>query len=225
MSPFDTSETRGPGEHEPMPRVFLTAFDSYDDWQENASWLALVAFTKDVTAGAQITTRLYPVDFDQVRQRVREDLAEDADYVVHRGQAPGAPGVCLEAIGVNVGGNSRQRPEEYQPLVDDGPVAYRSALPLADWAEKLRGAGIPASVSYHAGTYLCNATLYLTHYWIDKLGLKSQAAFIHLPLAPGQAARAAKDVASLPSTLAAQAVRLIVTSLVTREPLPGPKLA
>ena len=69
-----------------------------------------------------------------------------------RRRAPGR--IQLEAIGVNIGGSSSQSPDQFRPLVDDGPVAYRSELPLGEWSVKLRRAGIPAQVSYHAGTLL-----------------------------------------------------------------------
>jgi len=198
-----------------MPRVLITAFGPYEGWRENASWLALVEFARHLPHGdVHIVTRRYPVDFSEVRGRLREDLAADYDYVLHLGQAPGAAQLRLEAIGVNVGGALHEPPESYRELVTDGAVAYRSALPLNDWAQQLRRAGIPAGVSFHAGEYLCNATLYLTHYWIEKLGLKSQAAFIHLPIAPQQAVECPSELPSMPSKIAAQAVQLLVTQLI-----------
>ncbi len=51
-----------------MTRVLLTAFEPYDTWKANASWLALVDLTSDLPSQPQVTTRLYPVDFDQLRE-------------------------------------------------------------------------------------------------------------------------------------------------------------
>jgi pyroglutamyl-peptidase len=76
-------------------------------------------------------------------------------------------------------------------------------LPLADWATKLRGAGIPAQVSYHAGTYLCNATLYYSHYLIERMKLTTRAAFLHLPLDVANAALG-ENLASLPAATCAR---------------------
>jgi pyroglutamyl-peptidase len=92
-------------------------------------------------------------------------------------------------------------------------VAYRSALPLADWAVKLRRAGVPAQVSYHAGNYLCNATLYWSHYLAERLALATQTAFIHVPLDVSQVVNEPHGTASLPVNLSAQAVRLILEEL------------
>jgi pyroglutamyl-peptidase len=196
-----------------MPRVLITAFEPYDCWQENASWLTLVELTKDLPDSPHVTTRRYPVDFAAVRKMLQADLQADYDYALHLGQSPGSSRVRLEAIGVNVGGTRDQLPDQFQALVPDGPIAYRSSLPLANWAERLRAAGIPAQVSYHAGTYLCNATLYLTHHFAQQCGLKTRAAFLHLPLDTSQTISEKQDLAALSKTTSAAAIRLILAEL------------
>ena len=196
-----------------MSSILITAFEPYDRWPENSSWLALVELTRDLPAEPKVVTRRYPVDFEQVRSRLFDDLAADYDFALHLGQAPGIGRIHLEAVGINVGGHSSLLPDQFQPLVADGPAAYRSALPLADWAGQIRQLGIPCQVSYHAGTYLCNALLYLTHHIAQEQRLKTRAAFIHLPLAPQQVLSERSDVPNLPSAMCAEAVRLIVSQL------------
>ena len=196
-----------------MPTVLITAFEPYDRWQENASWLALVELTRDLPLGVKVVTRRYPVDFDVVRSRLTEDLAADYDYALHLGQAPGIGRIHLEAIGVNVGGHSSQTPDQFQPLLPGGPAAYQTALPLAEWAGLVRSAGIPCQVSYHAGTYLCNAVLYLSQHFAREQGLKTQATFIHLPLAPPQVIGERQDWPNLDSASAAEAIRTILRTV------------
>jgi pyroglutamyl-peptidase len=196
-----------------MPSVLITAFEPYDRWEENSSWLALVELTRTLPLAPKVVTRRYPVDFDRVQAKLSDDLTANYDYVLHLGQAPGISRVHLEAIGINVGGNSSQAPDEFVPLVQDGPPAYRSQLPLAQWSQKIRAAGVPCQVSYHAGTYLCNAVLYLTHHIAATRGLKCQAAFIHLPLAPAQVLTERQDWPTLPPSMAAEAIRHILEEL------------
>lgn len=196
-----------------MTSVLITAFEPYDRWEENSSWLALVELTRSLPAHPKVITRRYPVDFERVEARLGDDLAANYDYVLHLGQAPGISRVHLEAIGINVGGHSSQTPDEFRPLVPDGPAAYRTRLPLAEWSQAIRAAGIPCQVSYHAGTYLCNALLYLTHHLAATRGFKSQAAFIHLPLAPEQVLCERQDWPTLPPALAADAIRYILENL------------
>jgi pyroglutamyl-peptidase len=199
-----------------MPRVLITAFGPYGKWLENSSWLALVELTRRLPPAPEITTRLYPVDLATVTERLALDVPSH-DYVLHLGQAPGATSIQLEMIGINVGAARVEDADQPQPLVPDGPTAYQSRLPLAAWAEKLRRAGVPARVSYHAGTFLCNATLYLTHYLCEKHQWSARAAFVHVPLTVAQAmgGGANEHLPSLPSTTAADAIRLMLEELVT----------
>lgn len=200
-----------------MPRVLLTAYGPYDEWSENASWLALQQLLRDLPdVGFDVTTRLYPVEFDEVCRRLEADLALGFDVALHLGQAPGAGRIELESIGVNVGQRRNAGFDEAFPLAADGPTAYQSRLPLADWAGLLQREGIPAAVSYHAGTYLCNAALYLTHHFSACAGCDTVATFLHLPLDVSQAVAASGDTASLPSAESARAIRLILEDLQAR---------
>ncbi len=196
-----------------MPRVLITAFGPYGSWKENASWMALVELTRDLPDAPDVTTRLYPVDFDVVRERLEQDLLAGFDYALHLGQAPGASTIQLEAIGINVNAAPIADTNQPEPLIADGPVAYQSVLPLAHWAGLLRGTGIPARVSYHAGTFLCNATLYLTHYLCQQHAWDTQATFVHLPLTCSQVFTNEKTLPSMPSDVAAKAIRLILEQL------------
>ncbi|REK17510.1 MAG: pyroglutamyl-peptidase I [Planctomycetota bacterium] len=196
-----------------MTSVLITAFEPYDRWNANASWLALVALTRELPAEPEVTTRLYPVDFAAVKQKLAADLAANYDYAIHLGQAPGSTRIQLESIAINVGGSSRQAPEQFLPLVEGGPIAYRSPLPLSDWGLRLREARIPAQVSYHAGTYLCNATMYFSCYLAERMGLKTKSAFVHLPLDVTQSAAHPEEVPALPVASSAEALRMILNDL------------
>lgn len=195
-----------------MTRVLLTAFEAYDHWQANSSWLTLVELTKDLPAKPEVTTRLYPVDYEQVRQRLEADLAAEYDVALHLGQSPGSTAIHLEAVGINIAqvGTSDGKP---RTLVEDGPMAYQSRLPLARWSTMLQAAGIPAQISFHAGTYLCNAALYYSHHIAQTANLSTRSTFLHLPLAPSQAALDRPPPPSLPSETCAAALRMILTAL------------
>jgi len=197
-----------------MPRVLVTAFGPYGVWEENASWQAMIELTRKLPSSPQVTTRLYPVDFDVVRERLEKDLRGGFDYALHLGQAPGAASILLETIGLNVRGAPLTDLNQPQSLVPNAPVAYQSDLPVAFWAQRLREAGIPARVSYHAGTYLCNATLYLTHYLCEQHGWRTRAAFAHVPLTCAQIFTQEKELPSMPSQFVADAIRLILEELV-----------
>lgn len=200
-----------------MPSVLITAFEPYGPWPANSSWLCLKELTRDLPTTPALTTRLYPVNFAKVRERLTADLEAGYDFALHLGQDPGSTHVQLEMFGLNIGGERTDSPEALQALENGGPAAFRSSLPLTGWAEKLRQTGIPARVSFHAGTFLCNATLYWTHYLCEQLGRGTRAAFIHLPLETSQAAAESRPMPSLPATVTAAAIRIILVELAAPE--------
>lgn len=196
-----------------MPRVLITAFEPYERWKQNASWLALVELTKQLPEQPEVTTRLYPVDFAELKKRLANDLAARYDAALHLGQSPGSATVQLESVGINVA-ETRPSDGEARPLIDEGPVAYRSDLPLAQWASRLRTAGIPAQVSFHAGTFLCNAALYLSHHFVKTAGYSTRCTFLHLPLTPSQVAGEERPGPSMPPELSAAAIRVLLGELI-----------
>ncbi|MEZ6078142.1 MAG: pyroglutamyl-peptidase I [Pirellulaceae bacterium] len=196
--------------------MLLTAFEPYDEWTENSSWLTLVELLKARPTSVELLTRRYPVDLNALQSRLVADLEKKPDVVLHLGQSPGAAAIKLEAVALNVAGCVDENGQELPPLVDAGSLAFQSAMPLGRWAEMLRQAGIPAVVSYHAGTFLCNATMYLTHHWCQVNRHPIQVGFVHLPLSTEQVAGSGRSLPSRPLATLAQAVRLLIEDLAER---------
>lgn len=195
-----------------MPRILITAFKPYDQWQSNASWLALMEMMRDFPSGQTITTRLYPVDFAAARDQLARDLQDNYDYALHLGQAPGSSRLRLETTAINIAVDGPQ-PENFRPLVAEGPAAYRADFPFGEWTQQLRAAGVPANVSFHAGTYLCNGVFYLSHYLAETLAVKTRSLFIHVPLDVTQTVGLAADTSCLPTALTARGLRIVVDEL------------
>lgn len=194
-------------------RVLLTAFEPYDDWSDNSSWLALVELLKDRPRSVELVTRRYPSRLSEAQGPLRKDLMQSFDAILHLGQLPGITSVRLEAIAANVVGKTDEIGKELPTLVDSGPLAYRTTLPVGHWADLLRGAGIPAEVSYHAGTHLCNALFYLTQHTLQMHDQATPVCFVHLPLTTSQAVRSKRALPSLSVEALALALRLMVDSL------------
>lgn len=198
-------------------RVLLTAFEPYDQWTTNSSWLALVEMLKEYPSAGTLVTRRYPVDLPTLQEKLKQDLQREFDVILHLGQSPGASSVKLEAIAVNAAGCLEDRGTELDEIVPGGPVAYRSGMPLSRWASLLRANHIPSVVSYHAGTFLCNAIMYLSHHELQLRAKKRKptcrVGFVHLPLATEQVASQGHALPSLPLSTLARAVRLLVEDL------------
>ncbi len=192
-----------------MPRVLLTAFEPYDRWKANASWLALVQLTQNLPDEPQITTRLYPVDFAEMKARLAADLSANFDYALHVGQAPGSSRIQLEAIGLNIGGSSSQSPDQYRPLVGRWPrgVPLRHCRwPIGPLSCGGRRAGTGLVPCRHL---FVQRHALLVALFVERMALATQTAFIHVPLDVSQVVNEPHGTASLPVSISSQAVRLI----------------
>lgn len=196
-----------------MKRVLITAFEPFDRWPENSSQLCLEALRRELDAAYDATYRVYPVDFAKVRKLLAADLARGFDVALHLGQAGGRREVCLEAFALNIGGEIGQRPETFRPIERGGPGCYRASLPLQEMMRRARAAHLPVAASFHAGTYLCNATYYWSQHLCRRLRLGTRSLFVHLPFTPEQAVRETPPSHGLPPATTARAVRLVLGSL------------
>ncbi len=195
-------------------RVLLTAFEPYEQWKENSSWLTLMELLKDRPPAPELVTRRYPVELSAMRDKLYKDLQLGFDAIIHLGQSPGSPQIKLESIAVNAAGRVENSGDELTLIEEHGPVAYRSHLPLGRWSKMLRDKQIPAIVSYHAGTYLCNATMYSSLHLGRGMSPVPLVGFFHLPLTMQQAASSTQALPSMDVRTMALAVRLMLEDLV-----------
>lgn len=85
------------------------------------------------------------------------------------GAGRGRAEISLERVAINlidarIPDNAGKQPIDV-PVVAGGPAGYFSTLPVKAAVQQLRRQGIPAGVSYTAGTYNCNHIFYgLRHY-------------------------------------------------------------
>ncbi|MCO8122772.1 pyroglutamyl-peptidase I [Stieleria sp. TO1_6] len=189
-----------------MTRILITAFEPYERWKENASWSALVDLTSWYEGDLEIVTRRYPVDLSKLKDQLQQDLAHDFDFAIHLGQSPGTAVVKLETVGLNMRTNG-------DPLLTDAPAAYRSILDLEGCLERLLAAGVPAQISHHAGTYLCNAALFFSQHYSEMMGRRTQSVFIHLPLMPAQVAAEQSLLASMSTPMQSAAIAIVAEHL------------
>lgn len=200
-------------------RVLLTAFEPYAEWPTNSSWLTLAELLRCRPPSATLVTRRYPVDFQRLEKALHKDLAQGFDAVLHLGQAPGSPMIRLEALAINAGGSITEAGAGIERLVAEAPEAYRTQMPLERWSRLLQKRSIPAQISYHAGTFLCNAVMYLSHHWMEQAGKATPVGFIHLPLTTQQVADSARPLPSLPVETLADAVATLLDDLQLHEAL------
>ncbi|WP_042377370.1 pyroglutamyl-peptidase I [Streptacidiphilus melanogenes] len=203
-----------------MTRVLLTGFEPFDGETTNPSWEAarLVAEGPH-PEGMEVTSVLLPCVFDASVGALREAIRKtEPDLVLALGQATGRAGISVERVAVNLSDaripdNAGQQPVD-QPVVPGGPAAYFAALPVKACVAAVREAGVPASLSHTAGTFVCNHVFYALLHLIATERPHLRGGFVHVPAAPDQVLDQA--VPSLPTATVAHGLRALLTAAATR---------
>lgn len=198
--------------------VLLTGFAPFGGETTNPSWEAVAALDGGRIRGHRVVARQLPVTFGASLKALRTALRETSpSLVICIGQAGGRAQLSLERIAINVDDaripdNAGQQPID-TPIIERGPAAYFSTLPIKAMMAGLRKAGLPAEISQTAGTYVCNHIFYgLMHALRNKHS--ARGGFIHIPYSPAQAA-AHLGAASLSTEVVTEAVRLAVRIALT----------
>jgi pyroglutamyl-peptidase len=158
----------------------------------NPAELVLPFIDGMVVDGITIVARATPVSRNGLPSHLPALVEEFRPaFVLALGLALGAPIVRAETIAVNachfaIPDNEGVRPLGGEPILKDGPPARIATWDAGAIVEAILDEGIPARTSFHAGTHLCNLTLYTYLGAIEALGLKSPCGFLHLPYLPEQ---------------------------------------
>lgn len=182
-------------------KLLLTGFDPFGGEQTNPA-LEAVMRVRDQIGTIRVIKREVPTVFEKSVETVTEMIKEEEpDLVICVGQAGGRCDMTVERVAINymdarIPDNEGKQPED-QPIVKDGEAAYFSTLPIKKMVAAMKDAGIPASVSNSAGTYVCNQLLYGVLHLIQKEELPIKAGFIHVPYLPEQVAKKETSYASM----------------------------
>ena len=191
---------RNGGESQEM-KILFTGFEPFGGEKINPSWEAVKLLPDRIGKEIIVARRQIPVEYESVRELLKRALLEEKpDAVICTGQAGGRASVTPEVIAINLADSgapdNRGIIKTGTRILPDGPAAYFSTLPVREMTEAMQKAGIPASLSYSAGVYVCNTLMY---HLMDLLAAghkEVQGGFIHFPYTCTQAA--GRNVPSLP---------------------------
>ena len=178
------------------PCVLLTGFDAFGGARVNPSWLAVQALDGQELNGHRWVGAQLPTTFEGSTEALTQLLKRHQPVlVICVGQAGGRSALSIERVAININDariadNSGQRPLD-TPVVSGGPAAYFSTLPIKAMVLAMQQAGVPASVSQTAGTFVCNHVFYALLHALRRRRAgpnetKVRGGFIHVPYLPGQ---------------------------------------
>ena len=147
-----------------MPkRLLITGFDPFGGQSVNPAWEAVSRLPARV-GDCVVHALQVPTVFGLAAQRVIEEAqALHPDIILCVGQAGGRAAVTPEMVAINlryaaIPDNAGLQPQDI-PCAEDGPAAYFATVPVREMARAIAQAGLPGSVSYTAGTFVCNDLL------------------------------------------------------------------
>jgi pyroglutamyl-peptidase len=166
-------------------RILLTGFEPFGNATSNPSGEIVKQIRMD-----NVFTAILPVAYTKSAEHLLLLTAEhNPDVVICLGQAEGRTQITPEKVAINLD-DARLADNEGVlrsdvKILEDGPDAYFSTLPVKEMVEAIKNAGVPAAVSLSAGAFLCNHVFYVAQ---NKFaGTHVRSGFVHVPLMDSQA--------------------------------------
>jgi len=163
-----------------MSKILITGFEPFATSSLNPSGEIVKALIGD-----GLVTAILPVVFGQASSQLKELIDLDKPTaVLCLGQAEGRSLMTPERIAINlddarIADNAGNQPKE-QRIVTNGSDGYFSTLPIEQMVTSMKAAGIPASISLSAGTFVCNHIFYVMQDYLKDSSVVS--GFMHVPL-------------------------------------------
>ena len=171
-------------------KILVTGFDPFGGEPIHPA-IESVKRLPDNIAGAEIIKLEIPTVRKKSLEKIEKAINEhNPDVILSIGQAGGRFDISIERVGINLDDFRIPDNEGNQiidePIFPDGENSYFVKLPVKAMVQNVQKNNIPASVSYTAGTFVCNHVLYGVLYLIEKKYKGKKSGFIHIPFLPQQ---------------------------------------
>ena len=171
-------------------KILITGFEPFGGESVNPAYEA-VKLLPDMAGDIQIVKMEIPTVFGEAGKVVETGILQhQPDAVICVGQAGrradiGGERVAINLVEASIPDNAGNQPMDVK-VQEDGDTAYFATIPVKAMVKNIKDHGIPASISYTAGTYVCNSVMYDLLYLIDRKYPSIRGGFIHVPYATEQ---------------------------------------
>lgn len=201
-----------------MPKILVTGFDPFGGERINPA-LECVRHVPDTISCAEVMKLEVPTSFSRSAAVLEEAMRrERPDHVLCVGQAGGRAAISVERVAINlvdarIPDNDGAQPHD-EAIREDGAPAYFATLPTKAMVRAMNEHGIPATLSYTAGTFVCNWLMYQALYLAEQLGQGTRAGFVHVPYAPEQGVGKAEGTPTMAVSDMTRALELGIGAIV-----------
>ncbi|HEY2347327.1 MAG TPA: pyroglutamyl-peptidase I [Xanthomonadaceae bacterium] len=189
-----------------LPTVLLTGFEPFEGEDVNPAQEVVRELAGERIAGHRVEPFVLPVTFTDAVERLADVIASTRpSLVIAIGQAGSRARISIERVAINlidarIADNDGAQPVD-EPVIAGAPAAYFSTLPVKAMLAALESAGVPAELSFSAGSFVCNALFFALMHVLATRHPGLRGGFIHVPYLPRQAARhagaASMDIGTL----------------------------
>ena len=171
-------------------KILVTGFESLGNDEFSPS-VDIIKMLPIVVEDAFVVKLEVPALFVKSITTVTNAIDEhNPEAVICVGQAGGRYGLTPEFVAINyinshLPDNIGNRPQN-KVVSPDGPAAYITDLPINGMVTAIKETGVPAEVSYTAGTSLSNNLMYGVAHHIEQTKSHTIAGFLHIPYVPSQ---------------------------------------
>lgn len=198
-----------------MKKLLLTGFEPFLEFPINPTTEIATDLHGKTIGDYEIIGEVLSVDFLRSGLQLLELIEKhQPDAVVSLGLAGGRNCITPERIAINCNDgpvDNRGHKPNGEKIIEDGPDAYFSKLPIYKIVEALEEAGYPAKISNTAGTYLCNNVMYHGLHYVHEHNLDIPSGFIHIPASHAIAIK--KNMPSWSQNDLTEAVKIAITCL------------
>jgi pyroglutamyl-peptidase len=179
-----------------LDEVIVTGFEPYGGFDENPSMKVAMAMDGKIINGKRVKGVILPVSFKKAFQVLMQYINPEKppQIICSTGLDPFISALKIEKIALNIKDfqgipdNDGERPAG-EPIIPGAPLALQTDIPVEKIYSELIANDIPAMVSYHAGTHLCNYIFYNLLYIKQKYNWRTKICFTHLPFLVSQYAK------------------------------------
>jgi pyroglutamyl-peptidase len=169
-------------------KILLTGFGPFKGVRVNPSEQVVrrLAERQQRKAEIQLVTEVLPTEYVAASRKLRRLIRRHRpDAVLCLGVATRRDCISLERVALNL--DDEATPDNTglvrrgSNIARAGSDVYWSTLPLDKMKGALRRRGIKASISNHAGAFLCNHAFYVARQETARMRRNVPCGFIHLP--------------------------------------------
>lgn len=197
-------------------KVLLTGFEPFNKEKINPSYEAVKLVPNSIN-NIDIVKYELPTVFSRARKELIELInKENLDVVLCIGQAGNRSMVTVEQVAINLMDASIPDNDGCKPLdeavVVGGEDGIFATIPVKKIVEAMRAKNIPASVSYSAGTYVCNTVMYTALEMAKTNYPNMKCGFIHVPYIPEQVLD--KNSPSMTLDMIVEAIKIAIKEII-----------